>query len=170
MTVSALETAAPALDLERIRADFPILDQEVNGHRLVYLDNAASTQKPAAVIDAIDRYYRRDNANVHRGVHELSHRATEAYEQARGKVARLLASATGGAGVDQGDHRGHQPGRLHLGAAEHPRRATRSSSPSWSTTATSSPGSSSRSARARSFASWTWTTRAGSTCRRSTRC
>jgi len=90
MTVSALETASPALDLERIRADFPILDQEVNGHRLVYLDNAASTQKPAAVIETIDRYYRRDNANVHRGVHELSHRATEAYEQARGKVARLL--------------------------------------------------------------------------------
>ncbi len=90
MTASVLETASPALDLERIRADFPILDQEVNGHRLVYLDNAASTQKPAAVIETIDRYYRRDNANVHRGVHELSHRATEAYEQARGKVARLL--------------------------------------------------------------------------------
>ncbi len=90
MTLSTLETASPALDLERIRADFPILDQEVNGHRLVYLDNAASTQKPAAVIETIDRYYRLDNANVHRGVHELSHRATEAYEQARGKVARLL--------------------------------------------------------------------------------
>src|SRR3712207_1099426 len=90
MTLSTLETASPALDLERIRADFPILDQEVNGHRLVYLDNAASTQKPAAVIETIDRYYRVDNANVHRGVHELSHRATEAYEQARGKVARLL--------------------------------------------------------------------------------
>ncbi|HET7232006.1 MAG TPA: cysteine desulfurase, partial [Longimicrobium sp.] len=90
MTLSTLEAASPALDLERIRADFPILDQEVNGHRLVYLDNAASTQKPAAVIETIDRYYRHDNANVHRGVHELSHRATEAYEQARGKVARLL--------------------------------------------------------------------------------
>jgi cysteine desulfurase/selenocysteine lyase len=92
MSVHTLEpaTASPALDVERIRADFPILDQEVNGHRLVYLDNAASTQKPAAVIEAIDRFYRTDNANVHRGVHELSHRATEAYEQARGKVARLL--------------------------------------------------------------------------------
>jgi len=92
MTTALLETATP-LDLERVRADFPILDQEVNGHRLVYLDNAASTQKPAAVIEAIDRFYRNDNANVHRGVHELSHRATEAYEQARGKVARLLGIA-----------------------------------------------------------------------------
>ncbi|HEX8244397.1 MAG TPA: cysteine desulfurase [Longimicrobium sp.] len=90
MTLSELETESPALDLERVRADFPILDQEVNGHRLVYLDNAASTQKPTAVIEAIDRFYRRDNANVHRGIHELSHRATEAYEQARGKLARLL--------------------------------------------------------------------------------
>src|SRR5690349_14316810 len=87
MTTALLETASP-LDLERVRADFPILDQEVNGHRLVYLDNAASTQKPAAVIEAIDHFYRNDNANVHRGVHELSHRATEAYEQARAKVAR----------------------------------------------------------------------------------
>src|SRR4051812_21249427 len=93
MTLSTLAPASPALDLERVRADFPILDQEVNGHRLVYLDNAASTQKPTAVIEAIDRFYRRDNANVHRGVHELSHRATEAYEQARGKVARLLGIA-----------------------------------------------------------------------------
>jgi cysteine desulfurase/selenocysteine lyase len=89
--MSTQTLAAPsALDLERIRADFPILHQQVNGHRLVYLDNAASTQKPLAVIEAIDRFYRRDNANVHRGVHELSHRATEAYEQARGKLARLL--------------------------------------------------------------------------------
>jgi cysteine desulfurase/selenocysteine lyase len=90
MTLISDAPASPALDVERIRADFPILDQEVNGHRLVYLDNAASTQKPAAVIQAIDHFYRTDNANVHRGVHELSHRATEAYEQARGKVARLL--------------------------------------------------------------------------------
>jgi len=93
MTTAVLETVSPALDLERVRAEFPILHQEVNGHRLVYLDNAASTQKPAAVIEAIARFYRRDNANVHRGVHELSHRATEAYEQARGKLARLLGIA-----------------------------------------------------------------------------
>src|SRR5215218_10180702 len=92
MTTALLETAS-SLDLERVRADFPILDQEVNGHRLVYLDNAASTQKPTAVIEAVDRFDRRDNANVHRGVHELSHRATEAYEQARGRLARLLGIA-----------------------------------------------------------------------------
>ena len=92
MTTIAAEPRADAapLDVEAIRADFPVLDQEVHGHRLVYLDNAASTQKPSAVIDAISRFYQRDNANVHRGVHELSHRATEAYEQARGKVARLM--------------------------------------------------------------------------------
>src|SRR3954453_12462584 len=85
--------APPALDLARIRADFPILHQQVNGHPLVYLDNAASTQKPAQVIEAIDHFYRNDYANVHRGVHELSHRATEAYEQARLKLARLLGIA-----------------------------------------------------------------------------
>ena len=89
MTLPTIDLSS-ALDLERVRADFPILDQEVNGHRLVYLDNAASTQKPGAVIESIAHFYRRDNANVHRGVHELSHRATEAYELARGKVARLL--------------------------------------------------------------------------------
>jgi cysteine desulfurase/selenocysteine lyase len=89
MSVATLAETAP-LDVRTIRADFPILDQEVNGHPLVYLDNAASTQKPRQVMEAIDGFYRRDNANVHRGVHELSHRATEAYEQARGKVARLM--------------------------------------------------------------------------------
>ena len=65
------------------RADFPALDQDVNGHRLVYLDSAASAQQPSAVIDAIVRYQRHDHANVHRGVHTLSHRATDAYEGAR---------------------------------------------------------------------------------------
>lgn len=95
MSVSTLATdvAATPLDVERIRADFPVLDQEVHGHRLVYLDNAASTQKPRQVIETISRFYERDNANVHRGIHELSHRATEAYEGARGKVARLMGIA-----------------------------------------------------------------------------
>jgi cysteine desulfurase / selenocysteine lyase len=59
-----------------LRADFPILDQQVHGHPLVYLDNAATSQKPRAVIEAVSRYYERDNANVHRGIHELSNRAT----------------------------------------------------------------------------------------------
>ncbi len=75
-----------SLDLYAIRQDFPILNQEVNGHQLVYLDNAASSQKPNQVIDAISDYYRQDNANVHRGVHRLSQRATDAYEGARDKV------------------------------------------------------------------------------------
>ncbi|MDB2705181.1 cysteine desulfurase [Pseudomonadota bacterium] len=75
-----------ALDLTAIRNDFPILHQEVHGQPLVYLDNAASSQKPNLVIDAVSDYYRQDNANVHRGVHRLSQRATDAYEAARGKV------------------------------------------------------------------------------------
>jgi cysteine desulfurase/selenocysteine lyase len=73
-----------------IRSDFPILDQEVNGYPLVYLDNAASSQKPRSVIDAIRTYYERDNANVHRGIHELSNRATAGYEGARSRAARFF--------------------------------------------------------------------------------
>ena len=81
-----------SLDVERIRADFPILGEEVNGHPLVYLDNAATTQKPQAVLDAIRDYYGTGNANVHRGIHELSRRATDAFEGARGRVARFLGT------------------------------------------------------------------------------
>ncbi len=79
-------------DVEQTRADFPILHQEVNGQPLVYLDNAATTQKPRAVIDAIVRYYEQDNSNVHRGAHTLSQRATEQFEAARTKTAALLNS------------------------------------------------------------------------------
>ncbi len=78
------------LDMARIRADFPILHQEVRGRPLVYLDSAATTQKPQAVIDALVRYYTHDNANVHRGVHALSERATLAYEGARERVRRFI--------------------------------------------------------------------------------
>ncbi len=78
------------LDMARIRADFPILHQEVRGRPLVYLDSAATTQKPQAVIDALVRYYTHDNANVHRGVHALSERATKAYEGARERVRRFI--------------------------------------------------------------------------------
>ncbi|HZI13338.1 MAG TPA: cysteine desulfurase [Myxococcus sp.] len=77
-------------DVERVRADFPILRQEVRGRPLVYLDSAATGQKPQAVIDAIVRFYQHDNANVHRGVHVLSERATEAYEGARETVRRFI--------------------------------------------------------------------------------
>ncbi|GAB3288273.1 cysteine desulfurase [Parahaliea aestuarii] len=91
---SAESLKLPAFDAERLRADFPILQQEVNGHPLVYLDNAATTQKPEVVIEAIANYYRRDNANVHRGAHALSDRATAAFERARDTVARFINSPT----------------------------------------------------------------------------
>jgi cysteine desulfurase/selenocysteine lyase len=77
-------------DWPALRKDFPILDQKVHGHPLVYLDNAATSQKPRAVIDAVSRYYERDNANVHRGIHELSNRATVAFEAARARSAKFI--------------------------------------------------------------------------------
>jgi cysteine desulfurase/selenocysteine lyase len=83
------------MDWNRIRSDFPVLDQQVHGHPLVYLDSAASSQKPRAVIDALSHYYERDNANVHRALHELSARATDAFEAARKKAARFIGAASG---------------------------------------------------------------------------
>ncbi len=82
------------MDWPRIRSDFPILDQQVNGFPLVYLDNAASSQKPRAVIQTLSHYYERDNANVHRALHELSNRATEAFEAARKKAAHFIGAAS----------------------------------------------------------------------------
>ena len=89
---AANPSVVATFDAQRVRQDFPILEQEVNGRPLVYLDNAATTQKPSSVIDAIVNYYRRDNANVHRGVHTLSDRATQSFEQARQTVADFIAS------------------------------------------------------------------------------
>jgi cysteine desulfurase/selenocysteine lyase len=89
MTLAQARTLA-----QTVRADFPILTQTVNGHPLVYFDNAATSQKPQAVLDAIQHYYTRDNANVHRGVHALSARATDAYEGARDKVAAFVGAAS----------------------------------------------------------------------------
>ncbi|MBC8009527.1 MAG: aminotransferase class V-fold PLP-dependent enzyme, partial [Burkholderiales bacterium] len=80
----------PGLDT---RPDFPILDQQVNGKPLVYLDNGATSQKPRQVIDALSAFYLHDNANVHRGLHALSMRATEAFEKARARVARFIGAA-----------------------------------------------------------------------------
>lgn len=88
------ETMLSDFDIAAIRRDFPILNQQVNGHPLVYLDNAASSQKPVQVIEAVDQYYRLDNANVHRGVHRLSQRATDAYEGARSKVRGFLNASS----------------------------------------------------------------------------
>src|SRR5262245_4261301 len=92
MTLAASARPAPAtsFDVKRVRGDFPILNQTVHGKPLVYLDNAATTQKPQSVIDAMVRSYAEENANIHRGVHLLSERATQAYELAREKVQRFL--------------------------------------------------------------------------------
>jgi cysteine desulfurase/selenocysteine lyase len=83
-----VSTSSP--DWAALREDFPILRQKVHGHPLVYLDNAATSQKPLAVLQTLDGFYRHDNSNVHRGIHELSRRATEAFEQARGRAAAFL--------------------------------------------------------------------------------
>jgi len=90
---AAAAPAAALWDVERVRKDFPALHQRVHGKPLVYLDNAATSQKPQAVIDALVAYYSLENSNVHRGVHLLSEKATQAYEEARVRVQRFLNAA-----------------------------------------------------------------------------
>ena len=90
MTTEAAQYELAPLDIEKIRADFPILQRKVHGKPLVYLDTAASAQRPLAVIDAVNDFYRNHNANIHRGVHTLSQEATEDYEQARSKIAGFI--------------------------------------------------------------------------------
>lgn len=85
-----MNTKTEILNIEKIRKDFPILSREVNGHPLVYLDNGATSQKPQQVIDVIDRYYREENSNIHRGIHHLSQEATVAYEDARNTVQGFI--------------------------------------------------------------------------------
>lgn len=92
-TVTLGRVSSPAFDVAKVRGDFPILARQVNGHPLVYLDNAATTQKPRAVLDRIDRYYTSENSNVHRGVHFLSELATAAFEGARERVRAFLGAA-----------------------------------------------------------------------------
>src|SRR6266516_1743606 len=87
--------AGKAMDWEKLRSDFPILRQKVHGQPLIYFDNAATSQKPGAVLDALRNYYERDNANVHRGIHELSNRATAAYEAARARAGRFINARSG---------------------------------------------------------------------------
>src|SRR5437588_11683529 len=87
-----ITTPADRLDLTAIRQEFPILAREFHGRRLVYLDSAATSQKPQRVMDAIVRYYTSHNANVHRGVYQLAEEATEAYENARATVASFIGS------------------------------------------------------------------------------
>src|SRR5271155_5335119 len=88
-------TPKKGVDWAKLRADFPILDQKVHGHPLVYLDNAATSQKPRAVIEALRHYYEFDNANVHRGIHELSNRATAAFEASRERAAAFINAKSG---------------------------------------------------------------------------
>ena len=91
ITETTISTAPkPMIDWSKLRADFPILHQRVHGQPLIYFDNAASSQKPRAVIAAVSHYYERDNANVHRGIHELSNRATNAFEASRIRVAKFI--------------------------------------------------------------------------------
>ena len=88
--IAEIQNQTEGFDVEKIREDFPILHQEINGKPLVYLDNAATSQKPKSVIDTIEKYYRGYNSNIHRGVHTLSENATEAYESARIKVRDFI--------------------------------------------------------------------------------
>lgn len=87
-------SGSTSVDWSALRQDFPILDQKVHGKPLVYFDNAATSQKPRAVIDALTQYYERDNANVHRGIHELSTRSTLAFEAARARTAKFINAAS----------------------------------------------------------------------------
>src|SRR3954466_9614239 len=90
MIAEATEEPLTKTNWAALRRDFPILDQKVHGQPLIYLDNAATTQKPRAVLDALRNYYEHDNANVHRGIHELSNRATAAFEAARARAAKFV--------------------------------------------------------------------------------
>src|SRR5688572_15252591 len=94
MTIASQGTQLKSFDVEEIRKDFPILFRTVNSHPLVYLDNAASSQKPVQVLQAMDRYYQTSHANVHRGVHHLSQEATELFEQARKTISNFIGSSS----------------------------------------------------------------------------
>jgi cysteine desulfurase/selenocysteine lyase len=111
----------PRLDVAALRRDFPILAERVNGKPLVYLDNAATTQKPASVIDTLDAYYRHENANVHRGVHTLSQRATDDYEAARARIARFI----GGVATEEVIYTSGTTGGLNLVAQSYGRNVLR---------------------------------------------
>ncbi len=119
-----MTTATSAFDVARIREDFPVLQQMVNGKPLVYLDNAATSQKPQSVIDTLVHYYSADNSNVHRGVHTLSQRATEDYDAARSKARQFLNAASDQEiifvkGTTDGINLvAHSYGRQHLGPGD----------------------------------------------------
>ena len=139
--MSALTTdIAAGFDVERIREDFPVLKQTIHGKPLVYLDNAATAQKPHAVIDAIRKFHEVDCANIHRGVHELSQRSTAAYEATRAKMKRFLNARSKSELIFV---RGTTEG-INLVASSWGRKNVRDGdrllSPPWSTTPTSCRG------------------------------
>src|SRR5262252_10869773 len=94
MIADATEEPPTKINWAGFRRDFPILDQKVHGQPLIYFDNAATTQKPRAVLDTLRHYYERDNANVHRGIHELSNRATAGFEAARARAAAFINASS----------------------------------------------------------------------------
>ena len=116
-----------AFDVEAVRRDFPILGERINGRRLVWLDNAATTQKPQAVIDRLGYFYAHENSNIHRAAHTLAARATDAYEGARSHGRGLPRRAVErDRRLHPGRHRGDQPGRAGLGPPATSAPATRS--------------------------------------------
>ena len=147
-------------DVARVREDFPALALKIYGKPLVYLDNAASAQKPNAVLDRMDEAYRSEYANVHRGLHYLANAATEAYEGGRAKVAKFMNARRN----EEIVFTRNATEAINLVASSWASRtsspATRSCSRSWSTIPTSCPGTSSGNAMARSSNGSTSTTRA----------
>ena len=128
-------------DVATVKKDFPLLDRVQNGRPLVFLDSAASSQKPRQVLDAMTRYYETSHANVHRGAYALASEATEAFEQARLKVARFIGAASEReVDLRQERHRGDQPRRPLVGTRQPRARATPSCCRRWSTTPTSCRG------------------------------
>ncbi len=108
------------LDAETLRKDFPVFDTLAHGKRLVYLDSAATSQKPHQVIDRMVRFYESENANVHRGIYELAERATIAYEAARSVCAFYRRPQPPLDRFHPRDHRSDQPRAVHLGARQYP--------------------------------------------------
>jgi hypothetical protein len=128
------------LDIAKIRADFPILAERINGKPLVYLDNGATSQKPQVVLDAIANYYDHLNANIHRGVHTLSVRATEAHDAARQTVKQSSTQPTRARLSSFAAQPRPSTSSRRPTAASTSAPATKCSSPPWSTTPTSCPG------------------------------
>jgi len=136
-----LGVAKRPLDPRLIRQDFPILQERVHGRQLIWLDNAATTQKPNAVIDRLSYFYRHENSNIHRAAHTLAARATDAYESAREKARRFMnASSTREIIFVRGTTEA-SISSPRVGATAMSKKTTRSSSHGWSTTPTSCRGS-----------------------------